>query len=71
MIVATPNVDDSSEVYRARLDNGATMARMDNEPEKMPAAPTPVIARAQINITEVVATAHNSEPSRKMPTKTK
>jgi hypothetical protein len=45
------------------------MSMMDKVPENNPAAPIPETARPRINIFELIATPHRSEPRRKMLTK--
>ena len=53
------------------MESGVTMARMDKEPENIPAPPVPAIARPRMNMLELIAAPHRSEPRRKMPMKIK
>ena len=49
-----------------RFSSGIVYATMTNAPEKIPAAPTPAMARPMINASEVGAAPHTVEPTSKM-----
>jgi hypothetical protein len=56
---------------RGRLLSGVELLIISSAPFKIPAAPTPDTALPTINIVELVARPQSSEPSSKIPRKTK
>ena len=65
--LAIPYIAPIKPVYTGRWRRGTEWARMINAPEKIPAHPSPAIARPTISAFEVGAAPQIKDPSSKIP----
>jgi hypothetical protein len=63
-----PNMELMRPIKIGRFSRGMMCVRIIVDPENMPAAPMPAIARPTMNAVEFVALPHTAEPTSKIPT---